>query len=427
MTMMATIRSKAFDLRTLERLSDWLAVGVAVSLPWSTSATGILTTLWLFSVLPTLAFADVRRELLTPAGGLPVLLWALALAGMLWADVSWHARLGGFDVFQRLLFIPLLLARFRRSELGFRVFFGYFWSIVAILLCSYVLWIFPAIPVGSRLFPGVPVKDYILQSEEFLLCAFALMALLLEAARSGRWRLSAMLAFVAALLLANIAFVIAGRTAWLVAPVLALVLGGRYFGWKGTLAGGLAFCALGSAVAYESPYMRARLQASITELQAYEATDANSSTGLHIEYLRKSLSIVASAPIFGHGTGSIEEQFRKAAVGKTGTVSVVSVNPHNQIFSEAIQLGVIGAGVLIAMWIAHFMLFRGGGFVGWIGVLIMTDNVVSSLFNSHLNDFTQGWAYVFGVGVAGGMMLQARDRTAAAPVVANNSASNDKN
>ena len=29
------------------------------------------------------------------------------------------------------------------------------------------------------------------------------------------------------------------------------------------------------------------------------------------------------------------------------------------------------------------------------------DNI-SSLFNSHLFDFTHGWAYVIGVGIAGG-------------------------
>ena len=37
------------------------------------------------------------------------------------------------------------------------------------------------------------------------------------------------------------------------------------------------------------------------------------------------------------------------------------------------------------------------------------DNVVSSLFNSHLFDFGEGWLYVFGVGLTGGMMLRAAD------------------
>jgi hypothetical protein len=36
-------------------------------------------------------------------------------------------------------------------------------------------------------------------------------------------------------------------------------------------------------------------------------------------------------------------------------------------------------------------------------------NIVSSLFNSHLFDFTSGWLYVFGVGVLGGMVLRQKD------------------
>ena len=83
-----------FDRVRFERLADWLAVGVAVSLPWSTSATGILIALWMVATLPTLDVASVRRELLTAAGGLPVLLWVLAAVGMLWADVSWAERIG---------------------------------------------------------------------------------------------------------------------------------------------------------------------------------------------------------------------------------------------------------------------------------------------------------------------------------------------
>jgi O-antigen ligase len=36
------------------------------------------------------------------------------------------------------------------------------------------------------------------------------------------------------------------------------------------------------------------------------------------------------------------------------------------------------------------------------------------LFNSHLFDFSQGWLYVFGVGIMGGMVLRAADAAAQA-------------
>ena len=69
---------------------------------------------------------------------------------------------------------------------------------------------------------------------------------------------------------------------------------------------------------------------------------------------------------------------------------------------------IVGIIVLWAMWIAHLLLFRRHGLVAWIGVVVVVQNIVGSLFNSHLFDFLQGWTYVVGVGVAGGMMLRAR-------------------
>jgi hypothetical protein len=39
-------------------------------------------------------------------------------------------------------------------------------------------------------------------------------------------------------------------------------------------------------------------------------------------------------------------------------------------------------------------------------------NIVGGLFNSHLFDFTQGWFYVMGVGIAGGALLYQRDADA---------------
>jgi hypothetical protein len=97
---------------------------------------------------------------------------------------------------------------------------------------------------------------------------------------------------------------------------------------------------------------------------------------------------------------------------------VVATNPHNQTFAVAIQLGLCGAILLYAMWIAHLALFREAGLPAWIGMVVVVQNFVSSLFNSHLFDFTQGWIYVVGVGVAGGTVLRQRAKASAtgAPV-----------
>ena len=146
------------------------------------------------------------------------------------------------------------------------------------------------------------------------------------------------------------------------------------------------------------------------ELDAYRASNAPNSTGLHLEFLKKSWSFVETAPIIGHGTGSITEQFRRSESGHNTASSTYADNPHNQIFAVAIQLGIVGTLLLLAMWLAHLLLVVGGsGQTAWLGTIVVVQNVVSSLFNSHLFDFTSGWLYVFGVGVIDGMVLRQRD------------------
>jgi len=144
------------------------------------------------------------------------------------------------------------------------------------------------------------------------------------------------------------------------------------------------------------------------EIQVYEATNARTSSGERIEFWKKSVEFVRQSPLLGHGTGSIRALFEKAAAGQAGTAGVAAANPHNQTLAVAIQLGLIGAAVLWAMWIAHLLVFHGNGLAAWIGLVIVTQNIVGSFFNSHLFDFVQGWVYVIGVGVAGGLTLNAR-------------------
>lgn len=404
----AAFYAKALDVRALQPLADWFAVGVAISLPWSTTATGILVVLWLLAVLPSLELTAIKRELFSAAGGLPVILWALATLGLLWADVSWSERLGGYSSFHRLLAIPLLLAQFRRSGHGMRVLIGFFASVTGVLLLSWLLVLFPGLPWRSSEY-GVPVKDYILQSGNFLICAFVLLELAIDDSRVGRWRSVAVLSALGAMFLANIVFVATGRTALLVAPVLAVLLGWRRFRWKGLLGAVLVAGILGGAAPLMSPYLNARLKTSVAEVYAFKKDAALNSTSMHLQFLKESLGFVASAPLIGHGTGSIAAQFRKGAAGKTGAAGVASVNPHDQILAVGIQLGLLGIAVLIAMWVAHVMLFRGIGLTAWIGMVVVVQNIVSSAFNSHLFDFTQAWLYIFGVGVAGGMALRQRD------------------
>jgi O-antigen ligase len=398
----------------LARIADGLVVAVVVSLPWSTSATGILIVLWLLAFVPTVDVAALRREVLTCAGGLPVLLWLLAVVGMLWADAPLSERLGGLSAFHRLLVIPMLIAQFRRSEIGNSVLIGFLCSSGVLLVTSVthaalfgrVSWI--------KGLPGVPVKDYISQSTIFVICIFVLLGIAVDVWRARRHRSALALVLLALMFLADIAYIVTARTALVVMPVLAVLFGFRQLGWKGLVAAFVAVAALAAALWASSPYLRDRVQHAFTEVGAYQATNMITSSGLRLEFWKKSIGFAAQAPVIGHGTGSINGLFRSSVVGQETASAVSSENPHQQILTVAIQLGLIGAGLLIAMWAAHVALFSGPGLVPWIGLVVVVQNVISSQFNSHLFDFTQGWLYVFGVGVIGGMVRRAQSSGAEA-------------
>jgi len=404
------------DRPALERLGDRLVVAVAASLPWSTSATGVLIVLWLLVALPTLDPAAVRREVATWAGGLPVLLWALGVVGMAWSDASLAERLGGLASFHRLLVIPLLLARFRRSD-GNPVLIGFLVSAVALLAASVLhalLWNRTSLHVGLQ--PGVPVKDYILQSGVFLICMFALLGLAADWWQGGR-RLPALAAVALAVgFLADIAYVATGRTALVAMAVLTVVFGLRRFGSRGLLGAVVAGAAVVAVLWASSPYLRDRVDQLVEDFHKYESNETLTSSGIRVEFWRKSIGFVAAAPLLGHGTGSINGLFRGAVSGHDDQASAIaSENPHQQILTVAIQIGLVGVAVLLAMWLAHVALFRGPGLTAWIGLIVVVQNIVSSQFNSHLFDFSQGWLYVLGVGVVGGMVRRERAASALRP------------
>jgi O-antigen ligase len=171
------------------------------------------------------------------------------------------------------------------------------------------------------------------------------------------------------------------------------------------IAATLAACA---AIAWQaSPQLRKTADSFVSDYTRYKEKGEPTSLGLRLEFWRKSLGFFAEAPIKGHGTGSTRGLFEQAKTG-TGYQASAEVigNPHNQTLNVAVQWGVIGVAVLYAIWILHLLLFRGDGLASWIGLLVVLQNIFTSLFNSHLFDFHEGWMYVIGVGVAGGMVIR---------------------
>lgn len=389
------------------KAADIAVVLIAISLPWSTSLVAIFAVAWLLLLIPTIEWTDFLESMKRPACATPLLLFALAVVGTLWAmDISWSDRLRGINPVAKLLAIPVLIYHFERSGRGLWVMLAFLASCTAVMLTSWLMFVDHRVVFDPARSLGVPVKNYIAQSQEFALCAFAAFGAAVYLLKAQRKTWAALLLVLGIGFLANMVFVASSRTVFVCIPVLIVIFAAKHFSTRGFLLLMAAVIAASALAWTSSPYLRMRAGMIGTEYQRYHESNAVTSVGERLEFWRKSIKFVAEAPLVGHGTGSTKTLFTQDAVGQTGASAQIIGNPHNQTLNVAVQWGLLGCLVLYAMWGTHLRLFGGAGLAAWVGLVAVVENFVSSLLNSHLFDFHEGWIYVLAVGVAGGMVAR---------------------
>jgi O-antigen ligase len=351
---------------------------------------------------------------------LPIALFLLAAIGTLWSDAPWAARVYAVGPAAKLLVLPGLFYHFERSARGMWVFVAFLASCTLLMIVSWIVAFDPGFTLKPQAdaYRGIFVKNYIDQSQEFVLCAVALAYPIVMLLREKRILLAVLLTVVALGFVFNMALVVVSRTALVTMPIMLAVFAALHLKWRSNVVILCAAVLLAGLAWVTSPQLRWTAATFVRDYQVYKELHQPTSIGLRLEYWQKSLRFFAEAPLVGHGTGSTRGLFEQAATGPKVLVgSQVIGNPHNQTLNVAVQWGVVGVILLYAMWWFHLQLFRGDGLVPWIGLLVVVQNVFTSLFNSHLFDFHEGWMYVLGVGVAGGMALRRRPEEPAAASV----------
>jgi O-antigen ligase len=415
---MSLLRRYWRDQALWTTIADIFAILAALTLPWSTSIVAIFVLCWLGAVAWVMDWRAYGRLLTLPICYVPFALVGLALVGTLWSDAAWSVRLYAVSPTLKLLVLPGLFYHFERSSRGIWVFAAFLVSCALLMVMSWLVVMEPSLSLKAPGEPGgrgIFVKNYIDQSQEFALCAVALIYPVIRLLRTSRFRQAVALSAVSLGFVVNMAFVTVSRTAMVTIPIMLAVFALLHLKWRtsllifGTLAilVGLAFAA--------SPTLRKTTDTFVSDYQRYKNENIPTSVGLRLEYWRKSLHFFAGAPVIGNGTGSTLGLFQRAAAGAEDNyyaTNQVIGNPHNQTFAVAIQWGTVGIILLYAMWLSHLRLFRSDDLVSWIGLLVVVQNIFTSLFNSHIFDFHEGWMYVLGVGIAGGMTLAAGQRNA---------------
>jgi O-antigen ligase len=390
---------------------DAFAILLALSLPWSTTLVAVFAVAMVIAMGPFLDVRALLQLLRRPICAVPIAFFLLAAAGTLWSDAPWGDRLYAIGPTAKLLVLPFLLFHFERSERGQSVFVAFLISCALLSVMSWIVAFHPALSLKPPAYAarGIFVKDYIDQSQEFALCAVALAYPVITLLRARKVWPALLLCAVALSFVANMAFVIVSRTALVTMPITLAVFGLLHLRWRANLSIFCAALVLAGVAFLASPQLEWTVKTISRDYQLYRDAGVPTSIGERLEYWRNAVKFYADAPLIGHGTGSSKGLYDRAASDSDWIKGVrVFPNPHNQTLNVAVQWGTLGIVVLYAMWLSHLLLFRGEGFANWIGLLVVVQNIFTSLFNSHIFDFHEGWMYVLGVGVAGGMVLKAQ-------------------
>jgi O-antigen ligase len=418
---MSLVRRYWRDRALWMTIADTFAILVALALPWSTSLVAILVPCWLGAVAWVMDWRAYGQLLKRPICYLPLALVGLALVGTLWSDAAWGARLYAIGPTLKLLALPGLFYHFQRSSRGMWVFIAFLVSCSLLMVMSWIVAYDPSLSLkpsqgDAR---GVFVKNYIDQSQEFALCAVVLIYPFIRFVRAEKFWPSLLLGLLVVCFIDTMAFIVASRSAMVAMPIMLAAVSLVHMRRRTSLIIIGVMVTLVGLLWATTTDLRWGPKRFLRDYQLYKTEQRVTSIGLRLEFWQKSLHFISEEPVIGHGTGSLRGLFQRAATGYSDpSKGDIISNPHNQTLNVAVQWGMIGVLLLYAMWLAHLLLFRGEGFVAWLGILVVVQNIFTSLFNSHLFDFHEGWMYVFGVGVAGGMTLAAKQRgLLAAPVI----------
>ncbi|MGE0558345.1 MAG: O-antigen ligase family protein [Burkholderiales bacterium] len=391
--------------RYADQTGRWAAIAAGFSIPISVALDNVLL---LITLAGWIAGGMYSRKLRLVRAN-PVLIWALALFGILLTAAFWgnHPPSDAKTYLLKYLdlaFIPLFAYFFSDPETrkqGLRAFAG---SLILVLMLSFLVK-FGLLERGTVI-EGTTLSPVVfkLRITHNFLMAFGAFLFLWLSISSGSVAAKSFWAMLALLAGVNVMLMVEGATGYLVFAALAALMAFSRFPRRFRVALALAAAVAGLLlVATPNPFS-SRVATLAKELRSWQPGTAahESSAGYRLEFYRNTLDIIAGHPLAGVGTGGFPTAYAERV---RGTTMVATRNPHNEYLHIAAQTGLLGLTVLVALFIVQWRtaarlptpmesgLARG---------LVLT-MAIGCMFNSFLLDHAEGlfFAWMSGLLYAG--------------------------
>ena len=342
----------AARLRVLE-LGRWLTLLGLFSVPINKPATNIALFL---ALLCALLGPEVRERFMV-AIRQPVVLgcagWFVVLALF---SLRSSDPLDSIGTYKALLY-PLLVATLLTTQDWRNRGLSAFGAAVTLVLLASWAQLFGLLPAREitntfEAFRYTVFKDYTQQGLQFLMLASLAAAF---AFVDTRPRVRIALWCLAAAAFANVAFLLQSRTAYLSIACLIVYGSWRVYSARGrslrTLLTGLLLIAILIGAAALTPRVQERMEAAEQDIAQYTTQNVPTSLGIRLELWRRTLTIAAAAPWFGHGLGEWGREYTRQTRDLPDFEPFRMGHPHQEALLMLAEIGAVGLGMMIILLI----------------------------------------------------------------------------
>lgn len=379
-----------------------VSIGASLPMAWISLAKLGLIIFGLYALINLRSYAGSWQEALTPTS-MRLLVLAIALSGlsMLWSIVpmehavhTWlkHAKL------LTVLMLTLLLTTEARANLAMK---SLLWAQSAVILLSWlIIFGLPWPRHESGTYGVVFAESYIDQSAMFCISG-ALAWHLRDQNLWPKW----LVQFVVVAGIANVLFVMPGRTGYMI--LIALVTASVFWAapkkirWVSLI---VAPVLLVTAAWFASPNTRSGLERAANETRnfAYQP-ETHSSSGWRLNAWHRSLEAIALRPLIGYGVGSFVPAVKSVEKGDAASIfgTNLSSNPHQEFLLWGVELGITGVFLFVGLlwyffrWAQSFSIAAGQAVTS-----VLLAITVACLFNSALFDDLIGDFLCFALGIS---------------------------
>lgn len=325
---------------------------LAVSVSMGVALVSISKLLVLFAILAKLICqwrAGTLRGVKSPCLTFTAVAVALAwlVISLFWTEASPDERMVNLGRHARLLVLPAVYFLLETKRDVLKVLAVLVLSQFFVVCCSWLMWLGVSLPFAQTEQEASLGVVFASTLEQPVMSTLMLVIVwFLRAEIPQKWRQTAMTTLLL-LTIANVFFVMTGRTGYLV-MMLAISLA---IYWLLPKKFRLTAVLLPIVMALALGLVSTRFQTKMSEIKRdvfeYQKGNFHVSQAQRLDYWAKSLQALQDKPLIGHGVGSWRVNYLR--LGGADQVNPPS-NPHQQFLLWAVEGGFIGLAFLLAIF-----------------------------------------------------------------------------